>query len=294
MMPLASTHLGPTRFRTVAHSTATAARRKQFVNGPAKCCDILPRDIHLIMRNIRHRVTSQAIRVNRYAAGLARVLSKLGFCSRAQATELIRGGRVRVNGKIVRDPEQTVDLNKALVEVDGNRMGIEKKVYLMLNKPRGLVTTTADEQGRETVYECFKDAALPRLIAVGRLDKASEGLLLFTNDNDWAERITNPGCKILKTYHVQIDRVADGELLERIRAEKEFTVRDVRIVRSGERNSWLEIVLDEGKNRHIRHLLESFGIEVLRLIRIRIGNIELGDLVKGKWRPLSEEERMLT
>ena len=135
---------------------------------------------------------------------------------------------------------------------------------------------------------------LPRLIAVGRLDKASEGLLLFTNDNDWAERVTNPENKILKTYHVQIGRVADGELLDRMKAGKEFRMRDVRIARSGERNSWLEIVLDEGKNRHIRRLLESFDIEVLRLIRIRIGNLELGDLPKGQWRHLTEEERMFT
>ena len=228
--------------------------------------------------------------MNRYATGLARVLSKLGICSRAQARELIRSGRVRVDGKVVRDPDQAVDLKKALIEVDRKRVGREKKTYVMLNKPRGLVTTTADEQGRETVYECFKDAALPRLIAVGRLDKASEGLLLFTNDNDWAERVTNPENKILKTYHVQIGRVADGELLDRMKAGKEFRMRDVRIARSGERNSWLEIVLDEGKNRHIRRLLESFDIEVLRLI----GNLELGDLPKGQWRHLTEEERMFT
>ena len=218
------------------------------------------------------------------------MLSKLGICSRAQARELIRGGRVRVDGKITRNPDQAADLKRAVIEVDGKRVGSEDKVYVMLNKPRGLVTTAADEQGRETVYECFKDAKLPRLIAVGRLDKASEGLLLFTNDNDWAGRITNPESKVLKIYHVQIDCVADAALLERIKAGKEFLVRAIRIIRRGERNSWLEIVLDEGKNRHIRRLLESFGIEVLRLIRIRIGNLELGDLPKGKWRYLTERE----
>ena len=153
------------------------------------------------------------------------------------------------------------------------------------------VDNVADEQERETVYECFKDAALPRLIAVGRLDKASEGLLLFTNDNDWAERITNPESKILKTYHVQIDRVADAELIARIKAGEEFPVREGRILRAGERNSWIEIVLDEGKNRHIRQLLDVFEIEVLRLVRIRIGSLELGDLPKGKWRHLTAEEQ---
>src|SRR5256885_13524394 len=120
------------------------------------------------MQNIRHAVTNAAIGMNRHATGLARVLSKLGFCSRAQARELIRSGRVRVDGKVVRDPEQAVDSKQAAMEVDGNRIGVEGKVYVMLNKPGGLVTTTADEQGRETVYECFKNAMLPRLIAVGR------------------------------------------------------------------------------------------------------------------------------
>ena len=230
------------------------------------------------------------MKLNTYATGLARVLSKLGICSRAQARELIRGGRVRVDGKITRNPDQAVDLKRAVIEVDGKLVGVEEKVYVMLNKPRGLVTTTADEQGRETVYEYFKDAGLPRLIAVGRLDKASEGLLLFTNDNDWAERITNPESKVLKTYHVQINSVTDATLVERIKAGKEFSVRDIRIIRRGERNSWVEIVLDEGKNRHIRRLLESFGNEVLRLIRIRIGNLELDDLPKGKWRYLTERE----
>jgi 23S rRNA pseudouridine2605 synthase len=226
-----------------------------------------------------------------YSTRLARALSKLGFCSRSRAGELIASGRVRVNGKIIRDADHALDPTKVVIEVDGKRIGIEQKVYVMLNKPRGLVTTTADEKGRETVYECFKDAELPRIGPVGRLDKASEGLLLFTNDNEWAARITDPESRILKTYHVQINRVADTQLIERIKSGREFKVRDAKVVRSGERNSWLEIVLDEGKNRHIRRLLETFGIDVLRLIRIRIGNLELADLPKGRWRHLKDEER---
>jgi 23S rRNA pseudouridine2605 synthase len=226
-----------------------------------------------------------------HATGLARVLSKLGICSRTQAKQLIHAGRVRVDGKVMRDAAHAVDLKTAVIEVDGERVGGSERVYLMLNKPRGLVTTTSDEQGRETVYECFKDSKLPRIVPVGRLDKASEGLILFTNDTDWADRITDPDSKILKTYHVQIDWVADEKLIARIKAGQEFRVRNARILRTGERSSWLEIVLDEGKNRHIRRLLESFGIEVLRLIRIRIGNLELGDLPKGHWRYLKERER---
>jgi len=226
-----------------------------------------------------------------FSTGLARALSKLGFCSRSRAQELVHAGRARVNGKTIRDADRSLDLKKAVIEVDGKRIGVEEKVYVMLSKPRGVVTTMADEKGRETVYECFKAAALPRMVPVGRLDKASEGLLLFTNDNDWAARITDPESKILKTYHVQINCVADDALIERIKSGREFKVSDAKIVRSGERNSWLEIILDEGKNRHIRRLLEAFGIEVLRLIRIRIGNLELGDLPKGQWRHLKEQER---
>ena len=224
-----------------------------------------------------------------YSTELARVLSKLGFCSRAQARELIRGGRVRVNGRAVRNPELAVDA-RAVIEVDRERIGESEKVYLILNKPRGLVTTTADEQRRETFYGCFKGATLPRIVPVGRLDQASEGLLLFTNDNDWAAKIAEPKSKVLKTYHVQVDRVADDALLAAIKSGKEFSVRDARTVRAGKRNSWIEVVLDEGKNRHIRRLLEALGIEVLRLIRIRIGSLELGDLPKGHWRHLTEDE----
>jgi 23S rRNA pseudouridine2605 synthase len=225
-----------------------------------------------------------------YLSGLARGLSKLGYCSRAQAQVLIHAGRIRVNGRIIRDAEHRVDLKKALIEVDGESVRASEKAYIMLNKPRGLVTTTADERGRETVYECLKDARLPRIVPVGRLDKASEGLLLFTSDNDWAATITDPESKITKTYHVQINCVADNALLKKIKSGQEFKVTEARIVRTGERNSWLEIILDEGKNRHIRRLLEALDIDVLRLIRIRIGNLELGDLPKGRWRHLTRAE----
>jgi len=167
---------------------------------------------------------------------------------------------------------------------------------VMLNKPRGLVTTRSDEQGRDTVYACFKGSLLPWVSPVGRLDKASEGLILFTNDNDWAAKITDPESHIPKTYHVQVNCVADEDLCARLvqgamwRHEL-LRAKQARLVRSGERNSWIEIVLDEGRNRHIRKLAEAFWIEVLRLIRIAIGNLELGDLAKGQWRHLSERER---
>ena len=162
----------------------------------------------------------------------------------------------------------------------------------MLNKPRGVVTTASDEKGRQTVYAFlgteFVKGDQPWVAPVGRLDKASEGLLLLTNDSEWAARVLAPATHLDKTYHVQIDRVADAALLESLAAESRLKtgedflrVKSVRILRSGERNSWLEIVLDEGKNRHIRRMLEQLGVEVLRLVRVAIGPLLLGQLPKA-------------
>jgi 23S rRNA pseudouridine2605 synthase len=165
----------------------------------------------------------------------------------------------------------------------------------MLNKPRGLVTTVSDEQERETVYQCFEGAGLPWLAPVGRLDKASEGLLLFSNDPQWAARITSPESGPQKTYHVQIDRVPNDELLANLGRGAQVDTEMLRaksatVLRSGEKNAWLEIVLDEGRNRHIRRLLSAFDVAVLRLVRVSIGKLQLGELPKGKWRALTEEE----
>jgi 23S rRNA pseudouridine2605 synthase len=227
--------------------------------------------------------------------GLARALSKLGYCSRSQAVLLVRDARVRVDGRQVLDPERRVDWNVSRIEVDGQVLRKEQKVYLMLNKPRGLVTTAADEKGRGTVFDCLSDKKLPFVSPVGRLDQASEGLLLFTNDTHWAARITGPENHVDKTYHVQIDAIADDGLISRLRdgvtAEGErLTVKRAGILRTGEKNSWLEIVVDEGKNRHIRRLLDSAGVGVIRLIRIAIGSLSLGTLAKGEIRFLSDSE----
>jgi 23S rRNA pseudouridine2605 synthase len=145
--------------------------------------------------------------------GLARTLSKLGTCSRTQATHYAREGRVTVNGRVVRDPETPVDAERDRIALDGREIRAAERVYLMLNKPRGYVTTASDERGRDTVYTLLDAAALPWLAPVGRLDKASEGLLLLTNDSAWAARITAPESHVEKTYHVQIDRLPDAALL---------------------------------------------------------------------------------
>lgn len=219
-------------------------------------------------------------------AGLARALSKLGFCSRRQAWEAVQLGRVRVNGAVVRDPARHVDWRRDRIEVEGQAVRAEPKVYLMLNKPRGLVTTASDEQGRATALDCLAGANLPFVSPVGRLDKASEGLLLFTNDTAWAARITDPASHLEKTYHAQVDCLADDTLVRRLQEGANadgdvLAAKRVRVLRQGTKNSWLEIVLDEGRNRHIRRLLAAFGVAVLRLVRVAVGPLELGPLVKG-------------
>jgi 23S rRNA pseudouridine2605 synthase len=228
-------------------------------------------------------------------ASLARALSKLGYCSRSQARDLIAAGRVRVNGAPRRDPECWVDLDKDRITVDEQALQGAPKVYLMLNKPRGLVTTRADEQDRATVCECLAGKGLPFVSPVGRLDKASEGLLLFTNDTEWAARITDPANHLDKLYHVQVDCLADDALAARmekgVNAEGDFlAAKRAKVLRLGSRNSWMEVTLDEGKNRHIRRLLAALGVNVHRLIRVAIGPLPLGNLPKGEFRHLTENE----
>src|SRR6266481_379317 len=230
--------------------------------------------------------------------GLARALSKLGYCSRSRATELICAGRVRLNGAIRRDPETPVYVGLDRIEVDHRIVGEEAKIYLMLNKPRGIVTTASDEKGRDTIYSCLS-AGLPWVAPVGRLDKSSEGLLLLTNDSDWAARISDPNTHLDKTYHVQAGALIDETFLERMKKGIRSTngevlhAKNARVLRSGQRNTWLEIVLDEGKNRQIRRMLEAVDIEVLRLVRVAVGPLVLGDLPKGAFRALSSEEKRI-
>ncbi len=180
--------------------------------------------------------------------------------------------------------------------MDSKELAAQAKVYLMFNKPRGVVTTASDEKGRETVY-AYLDEALPWVAPVGRLDKASEGLLLLTNDSEWAASALAPETHLDKTYHVQIDALADSATLESITKgvstgdDSFLRVKSAKVLRVGEKKSWLEIVLDEGKNRHIRRMLTALGINVLRLLRISIGSLLLGDLPKGALRPLTAGEK---
>jgi 23S rRNA pseudouridine2605 synthase len=228
--------------------------------------------------------------------GLARVLSKLGFCSRSRALEWIRAGKVKVGGTVRRDPEYPVRLEKDRIEVNDQKIESQGRIYLMLNKPRGAVTTVSDEKGRETVYHSLPED-LPWVAPVGRLDKASEGLLLLTNDPEWSAQILAPETHLAKIYHVQVKGGITEATIASIRAGIKtkggdlLCAQDVSVIRQGERNSWLEIALTEGKNRHIRRMLAARETEVLRLVRIAIGPLLLGNLAKGACRHLTGEER---
>ncbi|MEO7065736.1 MAG: pseudouridine synthase, partial [Rhodanobacter sp.] len=170
-----------------------------------------------------------------------------------------------------------------------------ERVYLLFNKPRGLLVSAADEHGRATVYTALAAAGLPWLGPVGRLDKASEGLLLLSNDTAWAAAITDPVTHLDKVYHVQVTGQPDAAVLTAMCAGVNeggalLQAKHVTLLRAGEKNAWLEVTLDEGRNRHIRRLLAALGYDVLRLIRVAIGPLALGELPKGQWRRLTAEE----
>lgn len=231
-----------------------------------------------------------------HIVSLPRALSKLGYCSRTEAIRLIEEGHVTVDGRQMRRVSQRVDLTQSVLAVEGRNIAAERPVYLMLNKPRGVVTTRHDPQARGTVYDCLPPH-LPYLSPVGRLDKASEGLLFMTNDTAWAEYLLNPASGVAKTYHVKIDRVADNALLAALSAPvteggELLSAVAVEPLRSSARSSWIEIVLTEGRNRQVRRMLAAQGAEVLRLIRVAIGDIRLGELAKGMVRHLESEEVM--
>jgi 23S rRNA pseudouridine2605 synthase len=240
--------------------------------------------------------------------GLARALSKLGYCSRSSAAELIRAGRVTLNGRLRHDPDTRVSGEHDEIAVDGKLIEPPKRIYLMLNKPRGVVTTASDERDRETVYTILNrhsaETTLPAesspwVAPVGRLDKASEGLLLLTNDSAWAARIAAPKTHLEKVYHVQVGTVADEEFIQalvrgvRTKDGEVLRTKRARVLRAGQKNCWLEIILDEGKNRQIRRMIEGMGVIILRLIRVAIGCLRLGDLAKGEYRALSQEEKQM-
>jgi 23S rRNA pseudouridine2605 synthase len=229
---------------------------------------------------------------------LPRALSKLGVCSRAEGERLVDAGRVRVNGQLVRDRSVRVNPEREVIEVDGVRVVHVAHVYLVLNKPRGLVTTTNDPQGRATIYECLAGAPLPFVVPVGRLDKASEGLLLLTNDSRWSAALLDPRSHVDKLYHVQVRGADPAEAMARVAAGiverttgESLTVKSIALLRTGSRGgAWFAVVLDEGKNRQLRRIFAEVALDVQRLVRVAVGSLALGDLAKGAWRPLTAAE----
>jgi 23S rRNA pseudouridine2605 synthase len=225
---------------------------------------------------------------------LARALSKFGVASRTQGAELIRKGRVGVNAQIVRSPDVWVDPKKDKITVDGKPLRQRQFVYLAMNKPVGVVTTRSDEHGRKTVYDLLPPDS-QWLFPIGRLDKGTSGLLLFTNDTRLGDNITNPMSGIPKTYSVEVDRPLLPE--DRKRMESSFllddgiTLKPAQVVLESNRQNAFRITIVEGKNRQIRRLCKALGYEVRSLCRLNIGVVRLGNLGSGQTRLLTTVER---
>jgi len=228
---------------------------------------------------------------------LERVLSKAGVGSRAQARSIIHAQRVQVNGRVVQNPDHWVDLDEDSVRLDGRPLSPERKVYLLLYKPAGYLTTRTDPRGRPTVYDLLKGCS-QWVFPVGRLDQDTSGLLLLTNDTALGERLTNPAYKIPKTYLVKTAAKLDDAALERLRRgvvlrgeeDRPTLPAEVTRVRDSARHTWLEITITEGRNRQVRRMIEAVGSKVLKLVRTRIGPLQIGELPIGRSRVLTLEE----
>ena len=231
---------------------------------------------------------------------LARALSKLGVCSRAQARAWVEAGRVEVNGRCVTDPERRVDPDRDRLTVDGAPVSRAEPVYFMMHKPKDVVTTRSDERDRRTIYDVLA-AVDPRgaepgwVFPVGRLDRDSSGLLLLTNDTRWGARVAAPDAHIPKVYHVRVaPPIAPGDLARLAAgvplADGPTAPVGVTVVRRSTRGTWLELTLTEGRNRQIRRMCARLGYRVETLVRIRIGGVALGELKPGEVRPLTTRE----
>ena len=225
---------------------------------------------------------------------LERVLSKAGVGSRTEARAWIAAGRVKVNGNVTRDPDQWIDLERDRVRFDNRPLEARERLYLLLYKPTGYLTTYKDPEGRPTVYDLIADVGT-FLSPVGRLDLDTSGLLLMTNDNQFAERVTNPDSHVPKTYLVKASALVTDEQLQRLREGIELSDGPTRPatvtrLRDSARFTHFEITLTEGRNRQVRRMVEALGARVLKLVRVRIGSIAIGPLPIGKWRLLTREE----
>ena len=228
---------------------------------------------------------------------LHKALAGAGVASRRHAEELIQAGRVSVNGEVVRQMGVVVDPARDRIAVDGRKVqAASRHTYLMLHKPRNVLTTVSDPRGRPTVMGYLPhDGSIPRVYPVGRLDNESEGLVLLTDDGELANRLMHPRFQHEKEYRVLVEGRPSRDALDRIkrgvRLDDGLTApADVGLIEHIEGNTWLRIVLREGRKRQIRRMLEAVGYRVKRLIRVRIGGVPLGDLPPGAWRRLTAEE----
>ena len=225
---------------------------------------------------------------------LERVLSKAGLGSRTEARSWIGTGRVRVNGQLIRTPDHWVDLERDRVTLDGRAVRGAQKVYLLLYKPKGYLTTYTDPEGRPTVYDLVHDAGA-WLVPVGRLDMDTTGLLIMTNDTDFGERLTNPAYKVPKTYQAKCASRLTGEQIARLGGGVELSDGPTRPalverLRDSGKYTHIELTIVEGRNRQVRRMVEAVGSKVIKLVRVAIGPVRIGDLQIGKWRRLTETE----
>lgn len=226
---------------------------------------------------------------------LDRVLSRFGLASRNVAREAILAGRLKLNGRIVRNPDVWIRPERDALHLDGRRLKSVHKNYLLLYKPKGVITSHGDPQGRRTVYEYLGE--LGQWVApVGRLDKDTSGLLLLTNDTEFADFVTSPQSQVPKTYLVKTSGILPEEIITRlsegVQMKRGDWARPCSVRRAQDRGkyTWLEIVLTEGKNREVRRMIEAVGFKVLKLVRTRIGGLTLAGLEAGKWRELTTAE----
>jgi pseudouridine synthase len=225
---------------------------------------------------------------------LDRALSKAGLGSRTEARSWIGAGRVSVNGRVIQTPDHWVNLERDKIALDGKPIRESEKVYLLLYKPKGYLTTYKDPEGRPTVYDLLPDLK-SFVFPVGRLDLDTSGLLLMTNDSALAEQLTNPDYKVPKTYLVKSATVLSHEQLDRLRGGVELNDGPtqpavVRQIRESAKRSFLEITISEGRNRQVRRMLEAVDSKVLKLVRTAIGPLRIGDLSTGKYRSLTPAE----
>jgi len=231
---------------------------------------------------------------NRPIKTLERVFSKAGSGSRTDARGWVRDGRVRVNGKVERNPDRWVDLEKDRITLDGKPIRPAAREYILLYKPKGYLTTYRDPGGRPTVYDLISDVGT-WLSPVGRLDLDTSGLLLLTNDTDFAEHATNPDHKVPKTYQLKASTLLTDEQLGQLRRGVDLSDGPTRPalvtrLRDSGKYTHLELTITEGRNRQVRRMIEAVGSKVLKLVRTAIGPVRIGDLPIGKWRRLTDKE----